>query len=525
MPMSRREALQALSALFAVPMLRWPQIPVDPLAGTILEFQAGRASGQWTAAQVVRTALDRSYAWNRSLHFTDMLADDALAAAAASDARARSGRLIGPLDGVPIFAKSIYDMKGLPTTGSSTAWAELFPDPVSHDCIEVTRLRKAGAVILGKTVADDFAYRGVGTSSLSGQVRNPYDPSGERTPGGSSAGSAVAAACAVAFVGMGTDDGGSNRIPAQCSGVVGVKPTFGLIPRSGVLPTWPYLDTHGPMARNVADAALVIDALLGPDSEDALAFDSPPSPPSFRSLDPESLRGARLGIPETHIPRDRMSAESLANFDRAVADLRGAGAEVISFSPRLHPANYRRSFTEMATTRGDTAPNAYAPAPTANALLRYFQRHGGDPAAMVRRGHDAFRAFYDVLPESWEEMSRVMREPYEKSEAGQSFARSRSEAVRQLSEDLREHRIEAMVYPTMPYPAFRLADGWPNIPTTLGYGNWLGIPEVSVPAGHDASGLPSGNLSFVGLPGTDARLLNLAHAYQLESRRFVLATG
>ncbi|HRP07180.1 MAG TPA: amidase, partial [Gemmatimonadales bacterium] len=310
---------------------------------------------------------------------------------------------------------------------------------------------------------------------------------------------------------------------AQCSGVVGVKPTFGLIPRSGVLPTWPYLDTHGPMARNVADAALVIDALLGPDGEDALAFDSPPSQPSYRSLDPASLRGARLGIPETHIPRDRMSSESLANFDRAVADLRGAGAEVITFSPRLFPANYRRSFAEFATARGDAAPDAYAPGPTANALLRYFRRHGGDAAAMVRRGHEAFRAFYDVLPESWEEMSRVMQEPYERSAAGQSFARSRAEAVRQLADDLKEYRIEAMVYPTMPYPAFRLADGWPNIPTTLGYGNWLGIPEVSVPAGYGSDGMPSGNLSFVGTPGRDARLLALAHSYQEASGRFVLA--
>ncbi|HRP07179.1 MAG TPA: amidase family protein, partial [Gemmatimonadales bacterium] len=204
--MSRRDALRSLSALFAVPMLRWPGVPADPLAGTILEFQAGRASGQWTSAQVVRTALERSYAWNRSLHFTDLLADDAVTAAEASDARARRGRLIGPLDGVPLFAKSIYDVRGLPTTASSTAWAALFPDPVGRDCIEVARLRKAGAVILGKTVADDFAYRGVGTSSLSGQVRNPHDPTGQRTPGGSSAGSSVVAACAVAFVGMGTDD-------------------------------------------------------------------------------------------------------------------------------------------------------------------------------------------------------------------------------------------------------------------------------------------------------------------------------
>ena len=129
-------------------------------------------------------------------------------------------------------------------------------------------MRAAGAVVLGKTAADDFAYHGNGTSSLTGQVRNPYDPTGAKTPGGSSAGSAVSVACGIAFAALGTDDGGSNRIPAQFCGVVGMKPTFGLVPRTGVIPTWPYLDTHGPLARTVADAALLLDAIAGPDASD-----------------------------------------------------------------------------------------------------------------------------------------------------------------------------------------------------------------------------------------------------------------
>ena len=132
-------------------------------------------------------------------------------------------------------------------------------------------MRAAGAIVLGKTAADDFAYRGEGTSSHTGQVRNPYDPTGTRTPGGSSAGSAVAVASGLAFAALGTDDGGSNRIPAVCTGVVGMKPTFGLVPRTGVIPTWPYLDTHGPLARSVADAALLLAAIAGADSSDPLA--------------------------------------------------------------------------------------------------------------------------------------------------------------------------------------------------------------------------------------------------------------
>lgn len=521
MPMSRRDALQALSALFSVPFLRWPELPADPLTGTIREYQAGRARGEWTATEVVRVALDRSYALNHRLHLTDLLSDTALDDARASDARARRGKLRGPLDGVPVFAKSIYDMAGLPTTGSSVVWAELFPGLVPHDALEVARLRAAGAIVLGKTVADDFAYHGSGTSSLSGQVRNPHDASGTKSPGGSSAGSAVSVACGVAFAALGTDDGGSNRIPAQFSGVVGMKPTFGLVPRSGVIPTWPYLDTHGPLARNVADAALLLDAIAGPDASDGLALHTPHRRGAFAALRDDALAGVRIGLPDGLFPRDRMSAESVAVMDRAIAELRAAGAIVEPFAPGAVPATYRKQFADAATARGDVKPNANSPAPTANALLRYFARHGGDARAMVRRGQAAFRAFYDVLPEGWDAMATLMDQPYERDPAGVSFARSREAVLAIMAEKYRAQRIDVMLHPTMPFPAPRTSDRWPNIPTTLGYGNWLGTPEVSVPGGLGADGMPTGNISFSGLPGSDGRVLEVAHAFQLVSRRFV----
>ncbi|HEY8309648.1 MAG TPA: amidase family protein, partial [Gemmatimonadaceae bacterium] len=189
MPPTRREALAQLSALFAIPFLRWPEhflgaftsSLTDPLAGTIAEYQAGRLRGNWTALEVTRQALDRCSSWNDTLHAIDQLSHTALDDARASDVRAAHGTLRGPLDGVPVFAKAIYDMRGLPTTGSNAQWAKLFPDPVRDDSVEVARMRAAGAIVLGKTAADDFAYHGNGTSSLSGQVRNPYDPTGTRT--------------------------------------------------------------------------------------------------------------------------------------------------------------------------------------------------------------------------------------------------------------------------------------------------------------------------------------------------------
>ena len=160
-------------------------------------------------------------------------------------------------------------------------------------------------------------------------------------------------------------------------------------------------------------------------------------------------------------------------------------------------------------------------APTANALFRYFLRHGGAARENVKRGLAAYQAFYDVLPKDWAEMQKLIVQPYESDPASLSFARSRATVTAQLAETFRAQRLDAMIYPTMPFPAPRAVDPWPDIRTTLGYGNWLGLPEVSVPTGLGADGMPAGNISFVGLPGSDARLLALAHSYERASKRFV----
>lgn len=216
-----------------------------------------------------------------------------------------------------------------------------------------------------------------------------------------------------------------------------------------------------------------------------------------------------------------MSAQSLSVFDRAVSDLKSAGAIVESYAPPVNRANVRGLFADLAKARGDLAPDGYAAAPTANALFRYFQRHGGDARASVEKGLAPYRAFYDVLPKEWTAMAKLIVQPYEEDSAGLSFARSRATLLTQLAESFRAQNIEAMIYPTMPFPAPRAVDPWPDIRTTLGYGNWLGLPEVSVSSGIGADGMPAGNISFVGLPGSDARLLALAHAYERHTKRFV----
>jgi hypothetical protein len=381
-----------------------------------------------------------------------------------------------------VFAKSIYDVAGLPTTASSAEWARLFPGAARRDALEVRRLRAAGAVVLGKTAADDFAYRGNGTSSHTGQVLNPHDPTRTRTPGGSSAGSAVAVAAGLAFAALGTDDGGSNRIPAQFTGVVGVKPSFGLVPRTGVIPTWPYLDTHGPLARTVADAALLLAAVAGADPSDPLAAGRLGGAPALRD---DALAGVRLGLVEAHVPRARMTAGALAAWDRALGDLRAAGAAVEPFAPSVTRANVRDAFAAAARERGDAAPDANAPAPTANALLQYFAGRAGEPGlgdarAAVRRGYAAYRAFYDVLPATFEACEPLLDRPIVDDAAGRSFARSRARWWRARRVHARGRRGgDGLPDHAVQRPARRRHVA--GRAHALGYGNWLGLPEVSVP--------------------------------------------
>ena len=526
---TRREVLAQLAVLAALPLSKLDPFagidagaPAgDPLAGTVAEYQAGRRRGLWTSAEVTQRALERCRTDGATWHAIDALSATALADARAADARLRAGRTRGPLDGVPVFAKAIYDVSGLPTTGASAEWARLFPESVHRDALEVTRLRAAGAVVLGKTAADDFAYHGNGTSSHTGQVLNPHDRTGTRTPGGSSAGSAVAVSDGMAFAALGTDDGGSNRIPAQFTGVVGMKPTFGLVPRTGVIPTWPYLDTHGPLARSVADAALLLAAIAGPDASDTLALTTSFDATPFGQLRDDALRGVRLGIVDAHVPRDRMSAEALAAWDRAVGDLRAAGATVEPFDAAITRVNFIDAFKAAARARDDVTPDSRSPAPTANALYRYFAGRTDDPRTAIRLGYDAYQHFYDVLPKTFAECEPLLEQPMERDPAGQSFARSREAVVSRLADSMHAANVVAMVYPTMPFNAPRAVDDWPDIRTALGYGNWLGLPEVSVPAGYGSDGMPALNLSVVGLPGDDLRVLELAHGYERKSRRFV----
>jgi len=267
----------------------------------------------------------------------------------------------------------------------------------------------------------------------------------------------------------------------------------------------------------------LLAAIVGPDASDPLALTTPFDASPLDTLRDDALRGVKLGVIDAHVPRDQMTPEALATWERVVGDLRAAGATLESFAPPVTRLTFRDAFNAAAKARGDVAVDPDSPPPTANALYRYFAGRTDDPRGAIRRGYPAYQKFYNVLPATYEECEPLFDRAMTDDPAGKSFARSRAEIVASLESAMRSAGVAATVYPTMPFNAPRAVDPWPNVRTALGFGNWLGIPEVSVPAGYGADGMPAMNLSVVGLPGRDALILNFAHAYERQSRRFTKA--
>jgi Asp-tRNA(Asn)/Glu-tRNA(Gln) amidotransferase A subunit family amidase len=215
-----------------------------------------------------------------------------------------------------------------------------------------------------------------------------------------------------------------------------------------------------------------------------------------------------------------MAPEAVAAWDRAVANLKAAGAIVDAFDAPVTAPDYQDLFAAAAWERGDVAVNDWTPPPTVNALYLYFAGRSDDPRGDMRKGYPAYQANYSDLPKTFEEAEKYLEAPMAEDPAGQSFARSRASVVRQLTDAMRKAEVQAMVWPTMPFNASPIDGKWPKIRTTLSYNNWLGLPEVSVPSGYDADGMPALNLSVVGFPGDDLRVLALAHAYERQSTMF-----
>ncbi|GAB1595261.1 amidase [Lysobacter claricitrinus] len=427
---------------------------------------------------------------------------DALREADTLDEERRNGHVRGPLHGIPILIKDNIDATPMATTAGSLALSDYHP---SRDAFLVQRLRAAGAVILGKTNLSEWAnFRSTrsisGWSAVGGQTRNPYAL--DRNPCGSSSGSGTAAAASLAAATIGTETDGSIICPASVTGVVGMKPTVGLVSRKGIVPISASQDTAGPMARSVADAAALLSAIAAPDPKDAAngGKSRPKSVDYTAHLKRDALQGARIGVL-------RKSAgyhpEVDAAFDRAIEALKAAGATIVE--------------TSIPTAgKWDDAENAVLLSEFRPGLESYLA--AGD--APVRRLGDIVE--FNRTHES-QEMPYFGQELFEQALKAPALSSAKYKSARDtarrlagpqgIDAALKRQKLDALVAPATG-PSWRIDTVLGDHFSGAGYGAAAvaGYPSISVPMG-DAHGLPLG-LVFLGKKWSEPRLIELAYSFE-----------
>src|SRR5688572_15060328 len=297
---------------------------IDPVWATVAELSRAFAARTLSPVDVVDAQLERIRRRNPTLHaYIAVYEDDARLAAEAADKAIRSGHRVGPLHGVPIALKDLVDLEGRVTTGGSKVWRDRV-STVTATLAE--RAIAAGMIVIGKTHTVEFAMGSWGTNTHLGTPRNPWDLAVHRTPGGSSSGSGVAVAAGLAPVAIGTDTGGSVRLPAAWCGTVGLKVTAGRISTYGILPLSSTLDTPGPLARSVEDAAQIFRVLNGPDPRDPQTLAWTPADPM------PTLRRGVAGLTLAILPdaeRADVAADVLAAYDASIETLARLGARIV----------------------------------------------------------------------------------------------------------------------------------------------------------------------------------------------------
>jgi aspartyl-tRNA(Asn)/glutamyl-tRNA(Gln) amidotransferase subunit A len=421
-----------------------------------------------SSVDLTKAHLDRIAALDPKLHaYLEVFADDALMAAQGADLAIRSGHAVGPFHGVPFALKDIVHVKGRVTTGGSKARAGIKADVTAEIA---RRLFAAGMVLLGKTHTVEFAFGAWGTNQHMGTPRNPWDMATHRNPGGSSNGSAVAVSSRMAPWAIGTDTGGSVRIPAAFCGITGLKTTVGLIPTDGVLPLSNVLDSIGPLARSVEDAAILFDLLRGQGGPDGAAD---------RSLR-QGVKGLVLGALDDR-NRAVVAPAVLESYDRSLDKLAALGAEIVVLSslPDLEP------YSDVAY------------------------------AMMAMETHSFFGALYDDDASPLDEQVRG-RVRAGITRFGGSFPQvlREQERLRSLL-DAQLDGVDALLTPTVPVTAIPVSE---VDTTTINPGyftrpiNLAGRCGLAVPNGF-SDGLPT-SLQIVGAAGADALVLRIGHAYQ-----------
>jgi len=454
-----------------------------------------------SAEEVVQTFLDRITECDGRLNaWLTVAADSALAEARAID-RTRPDPVARPLLGVPVAIKDNLCTRGVPTSAGSRVLQHFVPP---FDATVVSRLRAAGAIVLGKTNCDEFAMGSSNENSAFGPVRNPWAL--DRIPGGSSGGSAAAVAARMAPVALGSDTGGSVRLPAALCGVVGLKPTYGRVSRFGLIAFGSSLDQVGPLARTVDDAAALLTAISGHDPRDAT---SAPREPAGMPDAEASLVGLRVGVPR------RFMAEGVDErvsriFETTLGHLQTAGASLVEIdlphAPTAIPTYYIVATAEASSNlaRYDGVRYGYRAALSADdGLVRMYEktRDQGFGAEVKRRimlGTYVLSAgYYDAYYLKAQQVRTLIRQDYERAFAGS----------------------DVIAMPTSPGPAFALGERVDD-PLQMYLAdvftvsaNLAGLPAVSIPAGFTPEGLPVG-FQLTGAAFDESRLLGISRVLE-----------
>src|SRR5438128_3095113 len=490
-----------------------PRAPASPgafhlLEATIEDIHAAFQSRRITCRELVNLYLNRIQAYDKEgprLNAVQTVNSRALQEAERLDAAFASSGPVGPLHCIPVLLKDQVETSDMPTTYGSVIFKEFVP---RRDATITTKLKQAGAIILAKTTMGEFAAGYVG--SAFGIVRNPYDPT--HSPSGSSSGTGAGIAGNFATVGIGEDTGGSVRGPAAFNSLVGLRPTVPLVSRYGMMPATPSQDTLGPIARTVKDAALLVDVIAGYDPNDPVtAYAAGQVPPTYTAfLDKDGLRGARLAvIREPFDPKTDTASDDYKNvkaaMDKAIADIRNLGAEVID--PVTIPDLKDRVKKGFDDNLFETEP----------AIDGYLAKHPNAPVKTLRE----ILVTGKVVPSrSSRLMTNVGRTTDESGYL--KVLLSREETRQIILKLMADNRLDALVYATYDHPPAMIRPDALTNPSFVDLadpGNnrrlapILGFPAMSVPAGFTSDGLPVG-IEFMGRPFSEPTLFKVGYAYE-----------
>jgi len=476
---------------------------------TIADVHAAYKSGKLTARQLTQMYLDRIEAYDRmgpKINSVITVNPSALEEADRLDAAYKRSGPVGPLHGIPVVFKDQMDVAGIPTTLGSLAMKNNVP---VRDSFVVEKMKKAGAIVLAKVTLGEMGG-GDTYGSLFGETRNPYDI--ERTVGGSSGGTGAAVSANFATIGIGQEGFASIRRPSTWNSIAGMRPTPGLVSRGGVWAGWPSkVGSLGPMTRTVTDLAKLLDVMVGYDPDDPVtAHGYGKAPDTYtKFLNKGGLKGARIGVLRQTMgqfsePDSEDFKDITAIFDRAVADLKKQGAEVVDpiVIPRL---------TELLAARGSGSANDGDPAEV------YFSRNPGSPMKNMQdvRNHPDYG-----------KVRRRSDGGRERPSTGTwTEAAAREELTIAVMKVMADHKLDAIVHKSVEHtptlikegiaPPYVNHKGAPHLNTFL-----IFAASIAVPAGFTPQGLPAG-ITFFGRPYSEPKLIQFAYAFEQATRHRV----